>query len=76
MIGVLHPCSKCGHESMDACWKASSELLARNRRMCLECHDDCLPRLRNRSKKSKTPRAQKVDPHALHRLLFASTLAG
>lgn len=70
MIGVLHPCPGCGHDSMDQCWRVSSELTPRNRRICVECHDDCLPRLRSRSRKAASLPTKKIDPKDLHRLLF------
>jgi hypothetical protein len=76
MIGVLHPCSGCGHKTMDDCWKASSELTSRTRRLCVECHDDCLPRQRTARKKPVASRPTTVDPKDVHRLLFGPYTPG
>ena len=54
---------------MDECWAAGKEFLARHRRICLDCHDECLPKV-TRSKRSapaKTTNRPRLDP----RLFFA-----
>ena len=42
MPSLLHPCKECGHKTMDECWSASQRLLLKHRKLCVECHDDCL----------------------------------
>lgn len=70
MPSVLHPCPGCGHESMDECWSVSKEFPTVHRRMCVECHDDCLPRIRRTAAKAPH-RGKKVPGAPDPRLLFA-----
>ena len=58
----LHPCPTCGHKSMDECWAAGKELLARHRRICLDCHDECLPKVRRRAAQSRPAPRKTLDP--------------
>lgn len=55
---------------MDECWEAGKKLLRRDRGICLDCHDECIPkspaghsRISARNKRA----TGRVDP----RLLFA-----
>ena len=45
MPTVLHPCAVCGHETMDECWAAAKELPKKHRGLCLDCHDECVPKV-------------------------------
>jgi len=29
---------------MDECWSAAQRMLSGHKRLCLECHDECLPK--------------------------------
>ncbi len=56
---------------MDACWAASKEMLKRHRGICLECHDECLPKPGTphaKPRARKRPASDGPDP----RLFFAS----
>jgi len=49
MASLLHPCRQCNHGTMDECWAAAKRLPSGAKRLCLDCHDECLPKepLRN-----------------------------
>ncbi len=66
----LHPCPGCGHESMDECWAAGAELPAKGRRLCRECHDECLPRVRRAPAPNRRANGS-GEPADLPKLLFA-----
>jgi hypothetical protein len=45
----LHPCPTCHHETMDACWAAEKTLGSRGKRLCLDCHDECIAKGQGKS---------------------------
>lgn len=70
MASLLHPCPACGHRSMDECWSAGQRLLRQDRGICLDCHDECVPKSPAHPAGSGTPKrrtTERVDP----RLFFA-----
>ncbi len=67
----LHPCPACGHSTMDECWAAGKELPDRSRKLCLDCHDECRPKVRRRPSPAGENRTASSRPEDVPRLLFA-----
>ena len=40
---------------MDECWSVSKKLLSNQKRLCLDCHDECLPKDQNHSRPPLRP---------------------
>lgn len=66
----LHPCPGCGHTTMDACWAASNEIPVRSRKLCLDCHDECLSKVRRRTGTAAPRPHHPAAPEEVPRLLF------
>jgi hypothetical protein len=55
---------------MDECWAAGKVLLSTHRRLCLDCHDECLPKV---TRSARPPRRSTAPDTSLdiRRLLMA-----
>jgi len=67
----LHPCPTCHHESMDACWAAVKTLGARGKRLCLDCHDECVAKDHGKSPPSRSRSSDTGGTLDIRRLMMA-----
>jgi len=67
----LHPCPTCHHETMDACWAAEKTLGARGKRLCLDCHDECVAKDRAKSASARSRSAESSGSLDIRRLIMA-----
>jgi len=66
----LHPCRTCHHQTMDACWAAEKTLGARGKRLCLDCHDECVAKNPGKSAPSGSRSSDKGGSLDIRRLMM------